>query len=50
MKKVTDSESWVRTAPRVLPTAAPKGAPAANVAKATDLILEGGNAWARIPS
>lgn len=50
MKKTTDSESCVRTAPRVLPTAAPKGAPAAKVANATDLILEGGNAWARIPS
>ena len=37
-------------APRVFPTAAPRGAPAAKVANATDLILDGGNAWARIPS
>lgn len=50
VKQATDSESWVRTAPRVLPTAAPRGAPAAKVANAMDLILEGGNAWARIPS
>jgi hypothetical protein len=46
----TDSESWVRMAPRVFPTAAPRGAPAAKVANAIDLVLEGGNAWASIPS
>jgi len=49
-EKATDSESWVRIAPRVFPTAAPSGAPAAKVANAMDLIFDGGNAWASIPS
>jgi len=44
VRKATDSESWVTTAPRVFPTAAPRGAPAAKTANATDLIFEGGNA------
>lgn len=40
----------MRMAPRVFPTAAPRGAPAAKVANAMDLIFDGGNAWASIPS
>ena len=42
--------SWVRTPPIIVPKAPPTGAPAANVANATDLPREGGNECARIPS
>lgn len=40
----------VNMAPNVFPIAAPRGAPAANVANAMDRIFDGGNECARIPS
>jgi hypothetical protein len=47
---MTHEDSCVRTPPMIIPNAPPTGAPAANVAKAIERILEGGNACARIPS
>ena len=41
--------SSVNSPPKIIPRAPPIGAPAEKVAKAMDLIREGGNAWAKIP-
>lgn len=46
----TYSVFWVRTPPSAIPSAAPTGAPEANIAKATDRAWEGGKAVARIPT
>lgn len=40
----------VRMPPNCSPTAPPTGAPAENVANASERAREGGKAWARIPS
>jgi hypothetical protein len=40
----------VSTAPSAIPTAAPRGAPAENVANAAERARDGGNEWAKIPT
>jgi len=47
---MTYEDICVRIPPMIMPNAPPTGAPAANVAKAIERILDGGNACAKIPS
>lgn len=49
-KKSTNLVNSVKMPPTAVPNTAPTGAPAENVAKASDRLREGGNACAKIPS